>query len=83
MRMSAGIFSISCSFDSGRLWKRKQMPRPDPVPVKAETVATQEVRPAWRYSGEIRPDTRGSTGIQGTGLRRCSASSAGRRRTVA
>lgn len=28
---------------------------PGPVPVKAETVATQEVRPAWRYSGEIRP----------------------------
>jgi RND family efflux transporter MFP subunit len=31
-------------------------PTPDPVPVKTETVASQEVRPAWRYSGEIRPD---------------------------
>jgi RND family efflux transporter MFP subunit len=30
---------------------------PEPVPVKVEIVATQEVRPAWRYSGEIRPDT--------------------------
>jgi RND family efflux transporter MFP subunit len=29
---------------------------PDPVPVKTETVASQEVRPAWRYSGEVRPD---------------------------
>ena len=29
---------------------------PEPVPVKVEIVATQEVRPAWRYSGEIRPD---------------------------
>ncbi len=31
---------------------------PGPVPVQAETVATQEVQSAWRYSGEIRPDTR-------------------------
>ena len=30
---------------------------PEPVPVKVELVATQEVRPTWRYSGEIRPDT--------------------------
>lgn len=30
----------------------------EPVPVTAEIVATQEVRPAWRYSGDIRPETR-------------------------
>lgn len=30
---------------------------PEPLPVKVEIVATQEIRPAWRYSGEIRPDT--------------------------
>lgn len=29
-----------------------------PVPVKIEMVAAQEVRPSWRYSGEIRADTR-------------------------
>ena len=27
------------------------------MPVKAEIVAAQEIRAAWRYSGEIRPDT--------------------------
>ena len=37
---------------------RKEKPiGPEPVPVKAEMVSTQEIRPAWRYSGEIRPDT--------------------------
>ncbi|MBV8897159.1 MAG: efflux RND transporter periplasmic adaptor subunit [Acidobacteriaceae bacterium] len=36
---------------------KEQAASPDPVPVKVELVATQEVRPAWRYSGEIRPDT--------------------------
>ncbi len=37
---------------------RKEQPiEPEPVPVKAEMVSTQEIRPAWRYSGEIRPDT--------------------------
>ncbi len=37
---------------------RKEKPvGPEPVPVRAEMVSTQEIRPAWRYSGEIRPDT--------------------------
>ncbi|MBV8552779.1 MAG: efflux RND transporter periplasmic adaptor subunit [Acidobacteriaceae bacterium] len=37
--------------------EKEQAAAPEPVPVKVEVVATQEVRPAWRYSGEIRPDT--------------------------
>ena len=37
---------------------RKEQPiEPEPVPVQVEMVSTQEIRPAWRYSGEIRPDT--------------------------
>jgi len=36
---------------------KEQAAGPDPIPVQVATVATQEVRPAWRYSGEIRPDT--------------------------
>ena len=36
---------------------KEQAAGPEPVPVKVEMVGTQEVRPAWRYSGEIRPDT--------------------------
>jgi RND family efflux transporter MFP subunit len=36
---------------------KEEAAAPEPVPVKVETVATQDVRPAWRYSGEIRPDT--------------------------
>ncbi len=55
MRKLAGIFSsIAVLILSG--CGKESTPTPDPVPVKAETVATQEVRPTWRYSGEIRPD---------------------------
>ncbi|MBV9085694.1 MAG: efflux RND transporter periplasmic adaptor subunit, partial [Acidobacteriaceae bacterium] len=36
---------------------KEQAALPDSVPVKVELVSTQEVRPAWRYSGEVRPDT--------------------------
>ena len=61
MRISAGIWTLvallvlaRCSSTSS---KKEQARGPEPVPVEAETVATQEVRPAWRYSGEIRPDT--------------------------
>jgi RND family efflux transporter MFP subunit len=55
MRKLAGVFSsitvlvlAGCGKESTSI--------PGPVPVKTETVATQEVRPTWRYSGEIRPD---------------------------
>lgn len=55
MRKLAGVFSsIAVLMLSG--CGKESTPAPDPVPVKAETVATQEVRPTWRYSGEIRPD---------------------------
>jgi RND family efflux transporter MFP subunit len=56
MRFLKGIFAVvpvliltGCA--------KEQAAGPEPVPVKVETVATQEVRPEWRYSGEIRPDT--------------------------
>ena len=35
---------------------KETIPTPSPVPVKTEAVSTHEVRPTWRYSGEIRPD---------------------------
>lgn len=55
MRELTGIFSsIAILFLSG--CGRVSIPAPDAVPVKTETVASQEVRPSWRYSGEIRPD---------------------------
>jgi RND family efflux transporter MFP subunit len=55
MRILAGVFSsIAVLILAG--CGKKSTPTPDPVPVKTETVATQEVRPARRYSGEIRPD---------------------------
>ena len=56
MRVLAGIFSVTVVFILAGCGK-EQAAGPEPVPVKVETVATQEVRPAWRYSGEIRPDT--------------------------
>ena len=55
MRVLAGIFSVTAVFILTGCVK-EQAAGPQPVPVKVETVATQEVRPAWRYSGEIRPD---------------------------
>jgi RND family efflux transporter MFP subunit len=55
MRSIAAILSLGAAFVLTGC--RKEQPvAPEPVPVKAEIVATQEVRPAWRYSGEIRPD---------------------------
>jgi RND family efflux transporter MFP subunit len=56
MRVFAGIFSFTAIFILAGCTTEKAA-GPEPVPVKVETVATQEVRPAWRYSGEIRPDT--------------------------
>ncbi|MFZ0590188.1 MAG: hypothetical protein WAM39_06880, partial [Bryobacteraceae bacterium] len=57
MRIVAGIFSTLAILILAGCGK-ESTPTPDPVPVKTETVASQEVRPAWRYSGEIRPDKR-------------------------
>jgi RND family efflux transporter MFP subunit len=55
MRIVVGSFSILVILILAGCG-RESTPTPDPVPVKTETVASQEVRPAWRYSGEIRPD---------------------------
>ena len=55
MRKLAGVFSSIAVLILAGCGKESTL-TPDPVPVKTETVATQEVRPAWRYSGEIRPD---------------------------
>jgi RND family efflux transporter MFP subunit len=55
MRIVAGIFSTLAILILAGCGK-ESAPTPDPVPVKTESVASQEVRPAWRYSGEIRPD---------------------------
>jgi RND family efflux transporter MFP subunit len=55
MRIVAEIFSTLVIVILAGCGK-ESAPTPDPVPVKTETVASQEVRPAWRYSGEIRPD---------------------------
>ena len=55
MRILAGSFSTLAILILGGCGKEGN-PTPAPVPVKTETVASQEVRPAWRYSGEIRPD---------------------------
>jgi RND family efflux transporter MFP subunit len=55
MRVLLTTFSFTAVFFLAGCGK-EQAAGPEPVPVKVETVATQEVRPAWRYSGEIRPD---------------------------
>ena len=56
MQVSAGIFSLTALLILAGC-RNEEKVVPEPVPVKVEIVATQEVRPAWRYSGEIRPDT--------------------------
>jgi RND family efflux transporter MFP subunit len=56
MRVLVGILSFTAVIILAGCGTEKAA-GPEPVPVKVEIVATQEVRPAWRYSGEIRPDT--------------------------
>lgn len=56
MRILAGIFSFAAVLALAGCGK-EQAATPAPVPVKVEVVATHEIRPAWRYSGEILPDT--------------------------
>jgi RND family efflux transporter MFP subunit len=58
MRVSVqGISILGAALILAGCGKKDQTIAADPVPVKAETVATQEIRTAWRYSGQIEPDT--------------------------
>lgn len=56
MRISVGILSLTALSILAGCGTKKQA-GPEPVPVNAEIVATQQVQPTWSYSGEIRPDT--------------------------
>jgi RND family efflux transporter MFP subunit len=56
MRVSVGILSLTALSVLAGCGTKKQA-GPEPVPVNAEIVATQQVQPSWSYSGEIRPDT--------------------------
>ena len=56
MRVLLPIFSFTAVLVLTACSKEHPI-EPQPVPVKAEMVSAQEIRPAWRYSGEIRPDT--------------------------
>ena len=56
MRISIGILSFA-AFSVLAGCAKTQKAGPEPVPVVAEIVATQQVQPSWNYSGEIRPDT--------------------------
>ena len=55
MRISIGIVSLA-AFSVLAGGAKTQKAGPEPVPVVAEIVATQQVQPSWNYSGEIRPD---------------------------
>jgi multidrug efflux pump subunit AcrA (membrane-fusion protein) len=57
MRVLVQTFSFAALLILAGCGMDKQTAGPELVPVKAETVATQELHPAWTYSGEIRPDT--------------------------
>jgi RND family efflux transporter MFP subunit len=56
MRVSVGILSLTALSVLAGCATKKQA-GPEPVPVDAEIVATQQVQPSWSYSGEIRPDS--------------------------
>jgi RND family efflux transporter MFP subunit len=56
MRKSAAALSLTALMFMAACGRNERKPEPAAVPVKAEAVATQAVRPSWRYSGEIRPD---------------------------
>lgn len=55
MRVLAMIVGVTAVLLVGGC--KEQPVVPEPIPVRVENVAAQEIRPAWRYSGEIRPDT--------------------------
>jgi RND family efflux transporter MFP subunit len=57
MRVLVGSVSLTALLVLAGCGTEKQKAGPEPVPVKAETVATQQIQPRWSYSGEIRPDT--------------------------
>jgi multidrug resistance efflux pump len=57
MRVLTGVFIFGAVLVLAGCGKKEQTAGPEPVPVRAETVATQQVRTAWRYSGGIQPDT--------------------------
>jgi len=57
MRISVGILSIAAVSVLAGCGTKTRKTGPEPVPVQTETVAMQQVRPSWNYSGEIRPDT--------------------------
>ena len=56
MRISVGILTLTALSVLAGCATKKQA-GPEPVPVNAEIVSTQQVQPSWSYSGEIRPDT--------------------------
>ncbi len=56
MRISVGILSVA-AFSVLAGCAKTQKAGPEPVPVVAEIVATEQVQPSWNYSGEIRPGT--------------------------
>jgi RND family efflux transporter MFP subunit len=57
MRTLVGISSLVALSVLAGCGTKKQKAAPEPVPVSAEIVTTQQVQPSWSYSGEIRPDT--------------------------
>ena len=57
MRVSVGILSLAAFSILAGCGTKTQKAGPEPVPVNAEIVATQQVQPSWSYSGEIHPDT--------------------------
>ncbi len=57
MRAFAGIFVLLAALAGLSCGEKKETAQAVPVPVKVETVAVRDIRPVWRYSGEIRPET--------------------------
>ena len=57
MRSLTGSLALCAVLSNAGCGGKKETVEAVPVPVKVETVATREVRPISRYSGEIRPDT--------------------------
>ena len=57
MRVSVAIVSLATLSALAGCGTKTQKAGPEPVPVDAEIVSTQQVHPSWSYSSEIRPDT--------------------------